>query len=233
MGGDRVIQLPGQSCCCENVSEWSRHDEEETPMSDEAGGFQQYFQYLNRITFRGRLYKRLISSPILFLCARAFGPRLAEVGSGTGAGVLGAFPSWVVGFEINPFAVDYSKRVGLRVSLIEEGGLFPAADGSFDACVLDNVLEHIADPQKVLDECWRITGPRGGLVIAVPGSRGFAGDPDHKVFYGEEELRALDRRWTLGKLFSIPALFRNRGLSRSVRQYCLVGVYTKAPGMEH
>jgi SAM-dependent methyltransferase len=202
-------------------------DEGKARVSDDADRFQDYFQYLNRISFRGRLYKRIISSPILFLCARAFGPRLVEVGSGTGAGVLGAFPSSVVGFEINPFAVEYSRRVGLRASLIEEGGLFPAADGSFDACVLDNVLEHIANPQKVLDECWRITGPRGGLVIAVPGSGGFAGDPDHKVFYGEEQLRALDRRWTLRKLFSIPALFRNRRLSRSVRQYCLVGVYTK------
>jgi|HubBroStandDraft_4_1064222.scaffolds.fasta_scaffold02418_3 SAM-dependent methyltransferase len=203
------------------------HKKEETRVNDDAVRFQEYFQYLSRISFRGRFYKRFISSPILFLCARAFGPRLVEVGSGTGAGVLGAFPSRVVGFEINPYSVEYSARAGLRALLIEEGGPLPAVDGSFDACVLDNVLEHIADPQKVLDECWRVTGPRGGLVIAVPGSRGFAADPDHKVFYGEEQLRALDRRWTLGKLFSIPALFRNRALSRSVRQYCLVGVYTK------
>ncbi len=197
-------------------------------MSEDAGRFQEYFQYLNRISLRGRLYKRLIVSPILFLCARAFGSRLVEVGSGTGAGVLGAFPSRVVGFEINPFAVEYSKRVGLRASLIEEGGLFPAADGLFDACVLDNVLEHIENPRKVLDECWRITCPSGGLVIAVPGIRGFATDPDHKVFYGESELRRLDSRWTLGELFSIPFLLRSKTLSESVRQYCLVGVYRKA-----
>jgi SAM-dependent methyltransferase len=189
--------------------------------------FQEYYQYLNRISFRGRLYKRLISSPILFLCARAFGPRLVEVGSGTGSGVLGAFPSSVVGFEINPFAVEYSRRVGLRASLIEEDGRFPAVDGSFDACVLDNVLEHIADPQHLLDECWRITSPSGGLVIAVPGIRGFRTDPDHKVFYGESELRRLDRRWTLHKLFSLPMLSRSETLSHAVRQYCLVGTYRK------
>ena len=196
-------------------------------MSSGTNAFEEYFHHLRSISFKGRLYKRLISSPILFLCARAFGPRLVEVGSGTGGGVLGTFPSRVVGLDINPFAVQYSKSVGLRASLIEEGGVFPAAEGRFDACVLDNVLEHIADPRGVLDECWRITSPTGGLVIAVPGSRGFEADSDHKVFYGEEELQALDRRWTLGKLFSIPALFRNRGLSRSVRQYCLVGIYTK------
>lgn len=195
-------------------------------VSDNANTFQEYFHRLRRISFKGRLYKRFISSPILFLCARAFGPRLIEVGSGTGAGVLGAFPSCVVGVEINPFAVAYSKSIGLRASLIEDG-VFPAGDGVFDACVLDNVLEHIEDPRTVLDECWRITSPSGGLVIAVPGSRGFEGDPDHKVFYGEDDLRLLDSRWTLGTLFSIPTLFRHRRLSTCVRQYCLVGVYGK------
>jgi SAM-dependent methyltransferase len=189
--------------------------------------FEQYFDYLTRISWRGRVYKRLVSCPILFLCARAFGPRLVEVGSGTGAGVLGAFPTRVLGFEINPLAVEYSKTKGLRASLIERDGPFPAEDASFDACVLDNVLEHITDPQSILEECWRITGPAGGLVIAVPGSAGFASDPDHKVFYAEDALQHLHRKWELRKLFSIPTLSQSETLSRSMRQYCLVAVYCK------
>lgn len=196
-------------------------------MSTSTNAFEDYFQHLRSISFKGRLYKRLISSPTLFLCARAFGPRLVEVGSGTGAGVLGAFPSCVVGLEINPFAVEYSRGMGLRASLIKAGGPFPVGNSSFDACILDNVLEHIEDPQSVLNECWRITSPNGGLVVAVPGTRGFAADPDHKVFYGEGELRGLHRGWTLRKIFSIPTLFRSKRLSQSVRQYCLVGVYRK------
>ena len=204
----------------------------EASVNNVANGFEQYFHHLRSISFKGRLYKRLVSSPILFLGARAFGPRVVEVGSGTGGGVLGAFPSRVVGLDINPLAVQYSKKVGLRASLIEDSGSFPVGNGLFDACVLDNVLEHIADPRGVLDECWRITSPRGGLVIAVPGSCGFKRDPDHKMFYGEDELRRLDSRWTLRTLFSIPTLIRSRRLSSSVRQYCLVGIYTKAQGME-
>jgi hypothetical protein len=57
--------------------------------------------------------------------------------------------------------------------------------------------------------------------------RGFRTDPDHKVFYGESELRRLDRRWTLRKLFSLPMLCRSKALSYAVRQYCLVGTYRK------
>jgi SAM-dependent methyltransferase len=189
--------------------------------------FESYFIYLKSISFRGRIYKRFFSSPILFFWARRFGPRLVEVGSGTGSGVLGAFPSRVIGLDINPFAVEYSKSIGLSASIINHDGSFPVSDGSIDSCILDNVLEHIEDPVKVLDECFRITAPGGGLVIAVPGVRGFLWDSDHKISYGEDQLRRLDDRWSLIRLFSIPFGVRSETLSRYVKQYCLVAIYKK------
>jgi SAM-dependent methyltransferase len=195
--------------------------------SSKSDRYEDYFRYLKTISVRGRLYKRYMSSPILFICARAFGKKIVEIGSGIGSGVLGAFPSHVVGLEINPFAVDYSNKIGLHASLIKEDGIFPVADGAYDACILDNVLEHIATPKQTLDECWRVTQPGGGLIIAVPGSRGFARDPDHKVLYEENELKSLDPRWRLERLFSVPLLFRSVRLSRILRQYCWVAVYRK------
>lgn len=199
-----------------------------TDTSGSSDGYEQYFNYLKNISTAGRLYKKYFSSPILFLCARAFGRRIVEVGSGAGAGVLGAFPTHVVGLEINPFAVDYSKSMGLKASLIGDDGVFPLQDGTCDTCVLDNVLEHIENPRQIMDECWRVTQPRGGLVIAVPGAAGFARDADHKVFYSESDLRNLDPRWRLQRLFSIPLFVRSLRVSKALRQYCLVAVYTKA-----
>lgn len=52
--------------------------------------YGEYFHYLQRITWLGRIYKRYISSPILYRCSRTFGKRILEVGSGIGSGVLGA-----------------------------------------------------------------------------------------------------------------------------------------------
>jgi SAM-dependent methyltransferase len=198
-------------------------------VSDGREKFESYFNYLKSISLRGRIYKRFFSSPILFLSARRFGSRIIEVGSGTGSGVLGAFPSRVVGIDINPFAVEYTKSVGLRASAIGLDGSFPVADEAFDACILDNVLEHIEDPAKVLDECSRVTGPGGGLVIAVPGIRGFKWDSDHKVLYGEDALKRLDRRWSLVRLFSIPLIVKSERLSKAMKQYCLVAVFKKKP----
>jgi SAM-dependent methyltransferase len=196
-------------------------------LSDGLEKYESYFNYLKTISFRARIYKKFFSSPILFYSARRFGLRIIEVGSGTGSGVLGAFPSCVVGIDINPFAVEYTKSIGLRASVINRDGSFPVEDGTFDACILDNVLEHIENPTKVLDECYRATGLGGGLVIAVPGARGFKWDSDHKVFYGENELRRLDCRWSLIGLFSIPLFVRSERLSRAMKQYCLVAVFKK------
>lgn len=196
-------------------------------MANDPDGFAEYYSHLQQISLLGRVYKRFISSPVLYFCARRFGDRVIEIGSGTGSGVLGSFPKQVQGLEINPHAVEYCKAKGLDVQLIRADEIFPVAGGTFDACVLDNVLEHIEDPCKTLDECYRITKNDGGLVIAVPGKRGYESDDDHKVFYDAEALRLLDDRWQLQSLFSTPFLFKSEKLSRSVKQYCLVATYRK------
>ena len=196
-------------------------------MAENPTRYEDYFSHLQKISFLGRVYKRFFSSPVLYLCARRFGKRIIEIGSGTGSGVLGAFPKHVHGLDINPQAVEYCKAAGLKVQLIGDDGVFPAAAGAFDSCILDNVLEHIGDPRQTLDECYRITKVNGGLVIAVPGLRGFASDDDHKKFYDAEALRSLDERWQLLSLFSTPFIFTSEKLSKSVRQYCLVATYRK------
>jgi SAM-dependent methyltransferase len=141
--------------------------------------------------------------------------------------VLGAFPKYVSGLDINPDAVDYCRSHGMKVGLIPDNGSFPVADGSIDACVLDNVIEHIENPRQTLDECYRITSKNGGLVIVVPGGRGYKSDSDHKIFYSEQDLHKLDKRWLLVRLISIPFLFKSKFLSKNMRQYCLIAIYKK------
>lgn len=196
-------------------------------MAEDRAKYEHYFSHLQKISFLGRSYKRFFSSPILFFCARRFGRRIIEVGSGIGSGVLGAFPKRVIGLEINPVAVDYCRSLGLDVHLISESGNFPVQEDAYDSCILDNVLEHIADPAKTLDECYRITRKGGGLIIAVPGLRGFDSDVDHKKFYDKNNLRLLHAGWLFVGLFSAPFIFTSKRLSKSVKQYCLVATYKK------
>ena len=178
--------------------------------------FDSYFSHLRNISYAGRLYKRFVSSPVLFYFAKRFGSKIIEIGSGTGSGILGAFPRQVIGLEINPEAVKYCQSRGLNAQIIKRDGVFPMSDGVCDVCVLDNVLEHIEDPRITLNECYRITSENGGLVIAVPGRCGYHSDEDHKKFYTANDLTQLDGRWTLQHFFSIPFGIKSENLSRRV-----------------
>ena len=46
-------------------------------------------------------------------------------------------------------------------------GRLPYADGSVDAVVLPQVLEHMPDPERVLDEALRVLRPGGHAVVSV------------------------------------------------------------------
>lgn len=196
-------------------------------MSAPQKNFDEYYSHLTQISTLGRIYKKYFMSRVLYWNARKLGSRIVEVGCGTGSGVLGAYPKRVAGLDINPLSVEYCQAAGLNAQVIADDGMFPLPDKSFDVCILDNVMEHIQEPQTTLDECYRITSAEGGLVIAVPGKRGYSSDPDHKRFYSQTELRQLDHRWKLQHLFAVPSWFTSELMSSSVRQYCLVATYQK------
>lgn len=54
----------------------------------------------------------------------------------------------------------------------------PCADSSFDMVLLAEVLEHLSEPEIVLEEIARVVKPGGQLVITVPFLYGVHADPD-------------------------------------------------------
>ncbi len=196
-------------------------------MEKKLENFYAYYAQLSQISFMGKLYKRYFIAPLLYLNARKFGKNIIEIGSGIGSGLLGAYPKKIVGLEINPYAVKLCQDRGLTVELIEINQPYPMDNASVDVCVLDNVLEHISDANYSLKECLRITRNSGGLIIAVPGVKGFAFDDDHKVFYDESKLQTLHPEWSMLYCFSTPFIFKSNWLSKHLKQYCLIAVYIK------
>jgi SAM-dependent methyltransferase len=196
-------------------------------MQDRKDYYKRYFSHLQRVSIFGRLYKRFYSSLVLYIVARRFGRGILEVGAGIGSGVLGSFPKHVHGLDINPYAVEYCRKAGLSVEQIKKDGSFPIEPEGVDCCILDNVLEHIEEPGQTLDECYRVTQRNGGLIIVVPGLRGYDSDTDHKKYYDKESLYHIGHQWKFIKLFSIPTFFTSEILSRYVKTYCLVAVYKK------
>jgi SAM-dependent methyltransferase len=114
-----------------------------------------------------------------------------DVGCGKGIFLRYGHCRTCLGLDINPHNISYIRKYGMHADLITRSGHFPVQDASFPACIIDQVLEHVVDPTLLLRECYRALAPGGLLVVGLPCEKGFAVDPDHKVFYDYNTLTSL------------------------------------------
>jgi 2-polyprenyl-3-methyl-5-hydroxy-6-metoxy-1,4-benzoquinol methylase len=71
------------------------------------------------------------------------------------------------GVEIDSTAAETAKARGLNITIGQlENGKF--SDDYFDIIVVHHVLEHLRDPQAVIQKIKRLLKPSGLLVVAVP-----------------------------------------------------------------
>ncbi|TWT86603.1 putative methyltransferase [Pseudobythopirellula maris] len=86
-----------------------------------------------------------------------------------------------------PQGIDYSS-VNIDPDaeptwLVEPGDPLPIEDAAFDKCLSLNTLEHVFDPQQILEEMHRVLRPGGVVYITVPWMFRIHGHPDdfHRV----------------------------------------------------
>jgi predicted SAM-dependent methyltransferase len=98
-----------------------------------------------------------------------------------------------------------SKREGyLGVDCIQLPGIdlvhdlnklpYPFKDGEIDEVFMDNVLEHLDNPLKVMEEVYRICKDGAKITISVPYFRSFYAtiDPTHRNFFGVNWFNYFD-----------------------------------------
>ncbi|MBK8918470.1 MAG: class I SAM-dependent methyltransferase [Azonexus sp.] len=180
-----------------------------------------YCEYLKGRSRIGWLYRRYWLYPLL---CRHLDGRVLDVGCGIGDFLR--FRPDTVGVDVNPATVAWCRGLGLdaRIMIPDE---LPFADAAFRGVVLDNVLEHLESPRALLVDIRRVLQPGGRFLIGVPGKRGFASDPDHKLAYSAESLQSAIEALGFRKcrLFYTP--LRSDWLDRRMRQYCLYGVFER------
>jgi 2-polyprenyl-3-methyl-5-hydroxy-6-metoxy-1,4-benzoquinol methylase len=109
------------------------------------------------------------------LVARPDG-RFLDVGCGSGLFVDGlnratgmADRGWaLVGVDVSEHAIEIAQRLPYdfrRVNL-EEG--IPLEDGSVDIVYAGEVIEHVYNPDALLEECRRVLRPGGHVVLTTP-----------------------------------------------------------------
>jgi SAM-dependent methyltransferase len=105
-----------------------------------------------------------------------------DVGCGSGEWLLAMRErGWQVsGIDFDERAVALAQQSGLRVQCgtLEEQHL---PSGSFDAIVMNHVVEHLPDPVGTLQECLRLLKPGGRLAIYTPNVSSLS----HRLFQGD------------------------------------------------
>jgi len=142
--------------------------------------------------------------------ARTPARRVIDVGCGTGAVVtaLAADGLDASGIDISPSAIEVASRTHPECSFTShslEDLPWPVEDGSVDAVVAFEVIEHLLRPRRLLEGAWAALRPGGHLAVTTPYhglvknlavallafERHFAVEGDHIRFFTDRRLRRL------------------------------------------
>jgi len=94
--------------------------------------------------------------------------KVLEIGCGFGI-LLKKIPSKKkIGIEVNDFAIKECLKRGISVIKANAEKRLPFKNSSFDLVIMNELIEHLKKPQKVLKECFRILSPKGKIIITTP-----------------------------------------------------------------
>lgn len=107
------------------------------------------------------------------------GGRVLDFGCGTGYGDARIAPDCaaVTGVDVSSAAIEHARRtyvadnLDYRVIAPVDQAPLPFADGSFDAVLSFQVIEHVPDPDRYVAEAWRVLDHGGVLIVATPDRR--------------------------------------------------------------
>ena len=74
---------------------------------------------------------------------------------------------YIYGVEVMQFAILKSKQKGIETVKADANNNLPFANNSFDVIVSNQVIEHIIDLDRFVDEVYRILRPNGYAVIST------------------------------------------------------------------
>ena len=182
----------------------------------------EYFDYLTHRSRLGAVYRTHWLYPKL---TQRLQGRALDIGCGIGDMLM--HRGNTLGVDINPHTVAFCNARGANAVLMQPDEL-PFVSAEFDSVLMDNVLEHIPQPERLLSEVRRVLRPGGRLLVGVPGTRGWASDPDHKVFYDQDKLSACMAAAAFKTVESFyTPLWRSVWMDRHLRQYCLYGLFSR------
>jgi SAM-dependent methyltransferase len=153
------------------------------------------------------------------------GAQVLDIGSGFGTFVLVARQLGLdaIGVEPARFELEFSRGRLSRLTGEDGGEIYREGDGralpfdgqSFDAVTLWNVLEHVADTDRLLSEAVRVLKPGGRLFVLAPNYAALRSEAHYHVPWLPLLPRSLAGRY-------LRALGRNPGFFESEVHYVTI-----------
>lgn len=139
-----------------------------------------------------------------WVAARVSGRRVIDMacGEGYGADVMAAMAENVVGVDANPEAFEHARLKYVRPNLRFVRELIEEYRGDVDTIVFLQTIEHVRDPDTILEHFFELLPKDGGelivstpnvLTLAAPGEDQ-SDNPWHVKEYRPEEFTALLRQ---------------------------------------
>ena len=185
-----------------------------------ADNFQSLHNVLLKKRITGKIYQRFFLYPKLL---KNLSGIILDVGAGLGDFIKYCPNGYAV--DPDPLNVQEMSSKGIRVKLLLNDKI-DFKNCFFDSIIIDNVLEHIINPDNLLSEIKRVLKPNGIFLIGVPGRKGFDTAPDHKRFYDESLLKELlSKDYIFFRSFYTP--FKSNLLNKYLKSYCLYAIFRK------
>jgi SAM-dependent methyltransferase len=138
-----------------------------------------------------------------WIAERVHGRRVVDLacGEGYGSAVLGRTAASVVGVDANPEAFEHARRKYTGANVSFERDMVETWSGDVDCVVFLQTIEHVQDPDAVLERLRDVVGPHGVVYVSTPNVLTLApegaersGNPWHVREYRPQEYRALCER---------------------------------------
>jgi SAM-dependent methyltransferase len=138
-----------------------------------------------------------------WIAARVGGRRVVDLacGEGYGTAVLARTAASAVGVDANPEAHDHARAKYASRAVRFERDLVETWSGDADCVVFLQTIEHVQDPDAVLEHIRELIGPHGVAFVSTPNVLTLApagaersDNPWHVREYRAEEFRALCER---------------------------------------